>query len=445
MSPLEGTNEITGAEDKATTACNEQLGFDGYGKFENLPYGDYLLEEIEAPEGFQKITPLEIRSTFKENKDDYAKSEYVFTITEEGQKQPIKMVTVPYEKLTNNEFSVSLNRLMLYDLPEKEDSLTSLATWKDGNKKLNTLDFTELVDKLRYNLHEIKEDWYVVAQAIDVEATKAAQEKDEKAKPVVIAETTATLANKEKTGTWKILHKLTAEQVLDKSIVLFNYVYENKVAFEAGNEPVAKDASLNNQAQTVNCTIERHVSIQTKAHLEDGSQTFTHGDVMDMFDDVSVTHDVLDGSKEAFETILYALLPDGTNKEIWKSGKIEHEVNDKEFTKTVLAEKVDTGKYPEGTKFTFTEINYEKDGNVNGKHNEDLKEKSQTLTPKEVPTIPSTPKQPETPAVPSNSQESSPTVKTFPQTGEKNSNVLLLVGFILIFSTAGYYFWNRRN
>ncbi|KDE15879.1 LPXTG-motif protein cell wall anchor domain protein [Enterococcus faecalis 918] len=445
VSPLEGTNEITGAEDEAITAYNEQLGFDGYGKFENLPYGDYLLEEVEAPEGFQKITPLEIRSTFKENKEDFVKSEYVFTITEQGQKQPIKTVTVPYEKLTNKAFSVSLNRLMLYDLPEEEDSLTSLATWKDGNKKLNTLDFTELVDKLRYNLHEIKEDWYVVAQAIDVEATKAAQEKDEKAKPVVIAETTATLANKEKTGTWKILHKLTAEQVLDKSIVLFNYVYENKVAFEAGNEPVAKDASLNNQAQTVNCTIERHVSIQTKAHLEDGSQTFTHGDVMDMFDDVSVTHDVLDGSKEAFETILYALLPDGTNKEIWKSGKIEHEVNDKEFTKTVLAEKVDTGKYPEGTKFTFTEINYEKDGNVNGKHNEDLKEKSQTLTPKEVPTIPSTPKQPETPAVPSNSQESSPTVKTFPQTGEKNSNVLLLVGFILIFSTAGYYFWNRRN
>ena len=56
------------------------------------------------------------------------KSEYVFTITEQGQKQPIKTVTVPYEKLTNKAFSVSLNRLMLYDLPEEEDSLTSLAT-----------------------------------------------------------------------------------------------------------------------------------------------------------------------------------------------------------------------------------------------------------------------------------------------------------------------------
>ena len=430
VSPLEGTNEITGAEDEATTAYNEQLGFDGYGKFENLPYGDYLLEEVEAPEGFQKITPLEIRSTFKENKEDFVKSEYVFTITEQDQKQPIKTVTVPYEKLTNKAFSVSLNRLMLYDLPEEEDSLTSLATWKDGDKELTTVDATELVDKLRYNLHEIKEDWYIVAQAIDVEATKAAQEKDEKAKPVVIAETTATLANKEKTGTWEILHKLTAEQVLDKTIVLFNYVYENKEAFEAGDEPVAKDASLNNQVQTVNCAVERHVSIQTKAHLEDGSQTFTHGDVVDMFDDVSITHDVLDGSREAFETILYALLPDGTNKEI---------------TKTVFAEKVDTSKYPEGTSFTFKEINYDKDGNINGKHNEDLKEKSQTLTPKEVPTTPSTPEQPETPTVPSDSQESSPTVKTFPQTGEKNSNVLLFIGFTLIFATAGYYFWNRRN
>ncbi|MFT0189777.1 fibrinogen-binding MSCRAMM adhesin Fss3 [Candidatus Enterococcus avicola] len=442
---LEGTSEITGAEDEVTTAYNEQLGFDGYGKFENLPYGDYLFEEVEAPEGFQKITPLEIRSTFNENKEDYTKSEYVFTITEQGQKQPIKTVTVPYEKLTNKEFSVSLNRLMLYDLPEEEDSVTSLATWKDGGKELTTLDSTELVDKLSYNLHEIKEDWYVVAQAIDVEATKAAQEKDEKANPVVIAETTAILANKEKTGTWEILHKLTAEQVLDKSIVLFNYVYENKEAFEAGDEPVAKDASLNNQAQTVNCTVERHVSIQTKAHLEDGSQTFTHGDVVDMFDDVSITHDVLDGSKEAFETILYALLPDGTNKEIWKSGKIEYEVNDKEFTKTVLAEKVDTSKYQEGTKFTFAEINYDKDGNINGKHNENLKEKDQTLTPKKVPTTPSTPEQPETPTVPSGSKESSPTVKTFPQTGEKNSNVLLFIGFSLIFVTAGYYFWNRRN
>lgn len=131
-----------------------------------------------------------------------------------------------------------------------------------------------------------------------------------------------------------------------------------------------------------------------------------------------------------------ALLPDGSKKEIWKSGKIDYVVNDKEFTKTVLAEKVDTGKYPEGTSFTFAEINYDKDGEINGKHNEDLKEKSQTLTP-EVPTTPSTPEQPETP------KETTP--KTFPQTGEKTSSILLVIGFTLIFVTAGYYLWNRRD
>ena len=67
---------------------------------------------------------------------------------------------------------------------------------------------------------------------------------------MAIAETTATLANKEKTGTWEILHKLTVEQVLDKTIVLFNYVYESKEAYEAGDEPVAKDAS---EQSSANC------------------------------------------------------------------------------------------------------------------------------------------------------------------------------------------------
>ena len=66
---------------------------------------------------------------------------------------------------------------MLYDLPEEEDSLTSLATWRDGDKELTTLDSTDLVDKLSYNLHEIKEDWYVVAQAIEVDGVVNSDEK----------------------------------------------------------------------------------------------------------------------------------------------------------------------------------------------------------------------------------------------------------------------------
>ncbi|RTK74076.1 hypothetical protein, partial [Enterococcus faecalis] len=36
LSPIKPTLPITGAEDETTTGFNETLGFDGYGKFENI-------------------------------------------------------------------------------------------------------------------------------------------------------------------------------------------------------------------------------------------------------------------------------------------------------------------------------------------------------------------------------------------------------------------------
>lgn len=72
------------------------------------------------------------------------------------------MVIVFYEKLMNKVFFVSLNCLMFYDLFEEEDSLIFFVIWKDGDKELIIVDVIELVDKLRYNLYEIKEDWYIV-------------------------------------------------------------------------------------------------------------------------------------------------------------------------------------------------------------------------------------------------------------------------------------------
>ncbi len=437
LTPLNGTKEITGTKDEVVTATNETLALDGYGKFENLPYGDYLLEEVAAPKGFKKIKPLIIKSSFKENIEDYAQSDYVFTITEKGQKVPLKTVKVLYGELTDKTFSVSLNRLMLYDLPKEENSLTSLATWKNGDKELTSLENTELTDKLSYKLNQTKDNWFVVSKAVDVEATKKAQENDQKSDPVVIAETKATFSNKEKTGTWELTHQLTSEQVLDKIIVLYNYVYKNEQAYKDGKKPVAVDATLNNQAQTVRSSIERHVAIQTKAHLKDSSQTFTYGDVVDMYDDVNITHDVLDGSKESFETILYALLPNGSKKEIWKSGKINYVVDDEEFTKTVLSKKVDTAKYPKGTSFTFMEVNYDKSNKINGKHNENLKEKEQTLTPKNLPETPKTPTVPNAPE----SEED------LPQTGESHSMTLTFLGISLltIFIGSSVYLWKKRG
>lgn len=423
VTPLDGTKTITGAKATTTTSYNATLGFDGYGQFTNLPYGDYRLEEVEAPKGYQKIKPLIIHSTFKENKTDDAKSHYVFTITEEGQDEPIKSVTVASDQLTAANFSVSLNRLLLYDLPEENNTMTSLAAWKNGEKVLTSLKSTEIVDQLSYKLNEKKSDWVVVSKAVDVEATKLAQVKDKNAKPVIIDEISKVVANQDKTGTWTITHPLPTDQVLGKTIVLYNYLYENEAAYQAGEAPIAVDENLENQAQMVKVAIEKQLTIQTKAHLKDGTQVFNYGETVDMYDEVEITHDGSDGSKESFETLLVALYPNGKSETIWQSGEIGYRVTESKFTQTVLAKAIDTSRYPKGTQFTFKEINYDSKGKINGKHNEDLKEASQILSPKET-------------LKPSSS---------LPQTGEQKQTILLFIGFSLIFVITAYYLWKHHS
>lgn len=436
LTPLEGTKEITGAKDTAVTQYNEQLGFDGYGKFENIPIGDYLLEEVEAPKGFQKIKPLEIHSRFEENKKDYKQSQYVFTITEKDQKEPLKTVKVSYEKLTSQTFTVNLNRLMLYDLPEEKNQLTSLATWVDEEKVLKDFNNNTVIDNVHYKLNQTKDDWFLVSQVVDVEATKQVQEKDKDAEPVILAEECSTLENEAKEGTWQVKQVLEPSEINGKTLVLFNTLYENEQAYKDGKDPVAFDTNLDNQAQTVKVDMPNAVTIKTKAHLEKDGNTFTHGDVVAMYDDVETTHTQVTGEKESFETILVAVFPDGTSEEIWKSGKEEYVVDDEAYTKTIVTEKVDTGKHPKGTLFTFKEIHYDKEGEVNGKHNEDLKEKDQTLYPKEAPQ-PEKPKEPEEPATPKSPESpTTPTIsdseKSLPQTGEKNSSLLLVIGCLTV-------------
>lgn len=447
LTPLEGTKEITGAEDTVKTKYNEVLGFDGYGKFSNIPIGDYLFEEIEAPKGFQKIQPIEIRSRFEENQEDYKQSQYVFTLTEVDQKEPIKTVKIPYSQLTNSAFLVSLNRLMLYDLPEEKNQLTSLAAWINEEKVLKDSSKATFNDTVSYKLNQTKDDWYLVSQVVDVAATKEALKKDKDAKPVIVEEIIATQENQKKTGHWEIQQEIDPMKLNGKTLVLFNTLYENEKAYKEGEEPIAIDNNLENQAQTLKVKIDNHVKIKTKAHLEEEGQTFTHGDVLSMYDDVEITHSEIDGTKEAFETILVALFPDGKTEEIWKSELIDYVVEDETFTKTIVTEKVDAGKYPEGTSFTFKEINYGEDKEINATHNEELNEKSQTLHPIEKPEIPAKPLTPATPKETSSSEKpepvsssaSAPEVKSIPQTGEKVNPAFVAIGCLLIFAVGVIY------
>ena len=225
---------------------------------------------------------------------------------------------------------------------------------------------------------------------------------------------------------------MTLNQISNKTIVLFNYVYESEQAYRNGEKPVAVDANLDNPAQTVTVSIPSDITIKTRAHLKNESQTFMYGDIVDMYDDIEITHKSFGGEEESFETILYAVLPDGTAKSIWKSNRIKYKVDDKVFVKTILAKSIDTSKYTKGTYFTFSEINYDSTGKINGKHNENLKEKTQTLIPKEE-----LPKE-------TNSRVTL-SQKALPQTGSKESKGLVLIGVIFITISSCVYFWKRKK
>lgn len=157
------------------------------------------------------------------------------------------------------------------------------------------------------------------------------------------------------------------------------------------------------------------VTIKTKAHLENGSQEFTRGDVVALYDDVDISHDdILDGTQRSFETILVARTPDGKETDIWKSGKIDYKVSDAKFAKTVVTEKVDTAKYPENTTFYFKETGYDKDGKKDTEHNFDGKDEKQSIVPKKD----DTPK------------------PNLPMTGETKAKFAGIAGLILIAGVA---------
>ncbi len=127
------------------------------------------------------------------------------------------------------------------------------------------------------------------------------------------------------------------------------------------------------------------VEIATQAHNGDSKdQTFTWGEEMVPYDDVKISHENIPVDTErAFETILVAVTPDGKEKDVWTSGKVDYKVTDKETIQTVKAE-YDYTKDPEGTRYYFKEIGYSKDGDKYKKdtdHNMDGKEKTQDLTP----------------------------------------------------------------
>lgn len=193
------------------------------------------------------------------------------------------------------------------------------------------------------------------------------------------------------------------------------------------------------------------VGISTQAHTGDGkTQTFIWGEELKAYDDVNLTHkNIPVGTDRAYETIQVAVYPDGTEKDVWSTEKVDYKVADKETTERVLSE-YDYKKDPKGTRYYFKEIGYnkpsEKEYVEDVKHNFDGKEKTQDLTPiiKEEPVV--EPKKETPKEEPKQEEPKAAILKLFPQTGEEVKTASMIVGLVVIAGAACViYFQNKKK
>ncbi|MGX7351949.1 hypothetical protein RU97_GL002549 [Enterococcus canis] len=97
---------------------------------------------------------------------------------------------------------------------------------------------------------------------------------------------------------------------------------------------------------------EPYVRITSQAHIGDGeTQTFVWGEDVEFHDDVTITHkNIEEDSERAYEVIQVAVTPEGEEKDVWTSGKIDYTVTDNEFTTRIPSE-YDYKNDPEGTRY----------------------------------------------------------------------------------------------
>ncbi|MDT2691519.1 SpaA isopeptide-forming pilin-related protein [Enterococcus gallinarum] len=336
---------------------------------ENLPTGNYK---------FVESRPLD---WYQDNTDDLT-----FTITPKEDGTVIELSAVNFRKPL--------------------EITTKFATTKDGHKQANPDIDNELTDYVSVDGMKPGHTYFVDTAYVNRDTEE-----------VVSTSTSEITTDKE--GTFEFTTELSLPKGTLKDstrLTATHVIYEDKDK----TKEIGRHDDLENDEQTVTFKSPK-VSIRTKAHTGDNkTQTFTHGDIINAYDNVDLSHEnVLDGTERAFEAILVAQTPDGKMTDIWTSGKINYVVNDSTIVKQVKTQ-VDTSKYPEGTTFFFKEVGYNESGEKDCEHNFDGKDKQQALTPVKKGTL--------------------------PKTGSTTSIYLMVAGAVLLLVVAlGFFFLRKKQ
>ncbi len=314
---------------ESVTETNEH-GYDGYWNFKEVPYGDYTLTEVEAPEGFKLIKPLTINSSF-----DEGNREYKFTITEEGQNHPIKVLVVPEEKINEGSNIISLSKLFLYDdsIEEEEPpTIETLFLTSDGEREFDPTKDQELIDYVTQTNPEsdIGKEVFYVTQFHKVfvdENENLVTDKDGNIVHEVVGEIESIHEPKTTEDEFDVRFDYKANTLKDNERLVATHVaYKDK----EHKEEYATHFDLENEKQTLIAKVpeQEEPEIETLFLTSDGEREFDPTKDQELIDYVTQTNPESDIGKEVFYVTQFhkVFVDENENLVTDKDGNIVHEV-----------------------------------------------------------------------------------------------------------------------
>lgn len=375
LTPIDPTK---GEQRKVTTETDEN-GYDGYWAFNEVPYGDYKMSEVKAPEGYKTIKDLIINSKF-----DAEKREYTFTITEDGQKEPIKTLTVPEAKINEGSNVIHLSKLFLTNKVKEMPTIRTKAT-VDGEKT-----FTPSKETPMQDVATITNVEKGVEYTNKIKLWRIVNDDYDHAKVV-----------------WEGSHDFVAEgdkaedvikEMIDtsKDDNTVSYVFTEEL-FIKGGAKVAEHNDLTNKEQTIRPVVPELPTIETLFVTKDGGKTFDPTVDNELIDEVKATVPKEDIGKTFYYVTQFHKIDKNGKVTVVGTDESEHKAGEMTYEfKAVYNYKANTLK--DGEKLVAIHIAYtdKEHKNEYAKHF-DLKNEKQTLTAKTpakavTPNTPSTPK-----------------------------------------------------
>lgn len=367
LTPIDPTK----GEVRETISKTDANGYDGAWGYKDVPYGDYEMTEVEAPEGYELIKPLIVNSSF-----DEATRNYTFKITEKGSKEPLKVLTVAEKDIHSGSNVISLGKLYLYnnhaEVPEEPEMESKFLTANGESDFDLTVDqtFTETL-KTKFDKLDVEKTFYYVSQFHKVKLDGTSE--------VIGTEESEHTIDK-RNLTFKVNFDYKANMLLPgEKIVATQIIYEDA----AHTKEYARHFDLENEDQTLLAVENDKPEIETLFITTEGEKDFDPTVDQVLKDKVNNTFAKRDVGKTFYWTTnFHKLKLDGTS-EIVGTVESEQPVEKEKFTFNVDFNYT-AGLLKHGEKLVATHILYT-DAERENEYTRhfDLENEDQTLLAKE--------------------------------------------------------------